>query len=111
MWTELMKNTKSTLDRRELLRHLLWAGLGSLLPGMLSDIQKSPIDTHLQDLKVSMKSNNPMISEAMLREFLKPEKVITRQIQGADYQFSFVNAAGHRISLSSDQGRKKTIIG
>lgn len=111
MWVELMKNTKSTLDRRELLRHLLWAGSGSLLPGMLSEVQKSPIDTHLQDLKVSMKSNNSLMSEAMLREYLKPKKVITRRIQGEDYHFSFVNSAGHRITLRSEQGHKKTLIG
>ncbi len=51
------------------------------------------------------------MSEAMLRKYLKPKKIITRRIQGEDYHFSFVNSAGHRITLRSEQGHKKTLIG
>lgn len=106
-----MKNTKFTLDRREVIRHLLLAGSGSLLPGILSDVQKTPLDTHLRDLKISMMSNNRDMSADLLREYLTPHKILTRRISDTGYHFSFVNPAGHRITLISDRGLKKTLIG
>lgn len=106
-----MKNTKSTLYRREMLRQLLWVGSGSLLPCLLPAMHKTPLDTHLEDLRSSMLSNNPAISEEVLGEYLTPQKVITRRVSGADYHFCFLNAAGHRITLTADKGHTKTIIG
>ena len=51
------------------------------------------------------------MSEDLLQDYLTPHKILTRRISGADYHFSFMNPAGHRITLISDRGRKKTLIG
>ena len=51
------------------------------------------------------------MSEDLLREYLTPHKILTRRISDTGYHFSFVNPAGHRITLISDRGLKKTLIG